>query len=106
MLIKMSLSALCCAWVFAGVYHAGFNHGFNAAESTNFATRRWEGQGACVLMRLSLNESSSRALHKSLQSARESLGERWGFYETTRLLTVVVPVIGFVQSKLHQSRGG
>jgi hypothetical protein len=22
-------------------YHAGYNHGFNCAESTNFATRRW-----------------------------------------------------------------
>ncbi|KAL0482014.1 lysine-specific demethylase [Acrasis kona] len=26
---------------FPGGYHAGFNHGLNCAEATNFATRRW-----------------------------------------------------------------
>jgi len=30
----------------AGSYHCGFNHGYNCAESTNFATRAWIGVGA------------------------------------------------------------
>jgi len=30
---------------YPGAYHSGFNHGYNCAESTNFATRAWIGIG-------------------------------------------------------------
>jgi jumonji domain-containing protein 2 len=30
---------------YPGAYHAGFNHGFNCAESTNFGTQRWVEHG-------------------------------------------------------------
>ncbi len=39
--VKMVHEARSIIVVFPYAYHSGFNHGFNIAESTNFATERW-----------------------------------------------------------------
>ena len=50
--IIIDLSHICCLFqmtqeagefmiTFPYSYHAGFNHGYNCAESTNFASERW-----------------------------------------------------------------
>lgn len=47
-------------------YHAGFNHGFNCAESTNFAMERWIEYGKRATQctcRYSLSFNTSKHFH-------------------------------------------
>ncbi|RVE74113.1 hypothetical protein OJAV_G00038270 [Oryzias javanicus] len=57
-------------------YHAGFNHGFNCAESTNFATQRWIEYGKkatlCSCRQDSVKISMDAFVHK-YQPERYSL---------------------------------
>lgn len=73
-------------WVinYPGAYHAGFNQGYNCAESTNFATKEWIAIGAqarpcpCskdsvrINMSIFTGESSSEEDSRSSESEEES----------------------------------
>lgn len=64
---------------FPGAYHAGFNHGLNVAESTNFATPRWFDIGStakrCICRPHSVNINVSRLetlyLRKEVKELRD-----------------------------------
>ena len=70
-----------------GAYHAGFNHGFNLAESVNFATKAWIPVGArasfCTCrsdsvkidMRLFINEMDAELAEEVLESYRSDSEE-------------------------------
>ena len=73
-------------WVinYPGAYHAGFNQGYNCAESTNFATKEWIAIGAqarpcpCskdsvrINMSIFTGESSSEEDSRSSESEEDS----------------------------------
>lgn len=48
-------------------YHAGFNHGFNCAESTNFATLRWIDYGKMATQVCRLHYAYKRNLKDLVQ---------------------------------------
>ena len=61
-------------------YHAGFNHGFNCEESTNFATVRWIGYGKVTKLVCNTpgtwkttGKTSSRFFPKQLQNELQVL---------------------------------
>jgi jumonji domain-containing protein 2 len=70
-----------------GAYHAGFNHGFNLAESVNFATKAWIPVGArasfCTCrsdsvkidMRLFIDEMDAELAEEVLESYRSDSEE-------------------------------
>lgn len=58
-------------------YHAGFNHGFNCAESTNFTTERWIEYGKHAVLCHCCPDSVKFPMDTFVQRFQPSIFEEW-----------------------------
>ncbi|RUS80961.1 hypothetical protein EGW08_011281 [Elysia chlorotica] len=58
-------------------YHAGFNHGFNCAESTNFATHRWIEYGKRCLQCVCRNDGVKISMDVFVKKYQPERYEMW-----------------------------
>ena len=58
-------------------YHAGFNHGFNAAKSTNFASRRWVKYGKWASRCLCRSDTVDIEMDKFIKRFQPERYELW-----------------------------
>ena len=63
--------------VFPYAYHCGFNHGFNIAESTNFATERWIEYGKRHLPCDCDNSKVNFSMNPFVKRFQPDLYENW-----------------------------